>query len=305
MIKYTNNLFRLGCAVLALGVSTPALAEKISEFKTEANYVGGHRFTPSFIILTPFSTPSVSTALLFAYMTPEAQFGNQDLKVAGFSPTLEAQIPIYKKLTIPIRATGFAAAGINAISALNFGATTGYRVQTGALYQFIESDTLALTGALTISKPHLFAASPLVTAQQLIKGIGQGTSTELDFGSESTQWYPSIRAAYAFNPTFGLQGNAGVQIFTGTDDQDSRTQAALSLGFDTQLKPRYNVPIALQLIYARNQLITRAGAQNSDTLGFSVFETFSERFNFGGEIGWIRTGDKNPIAFGFISRYYY
>jgi hypothetical protein len=80
---------------------------------------------------------------------------------------------------------------------------------------------------------------------------------------------------------------------------------ALTLGFDTQLKPQLNVPVALGLVYVRNQMLTRQGSQDTNTFAFSIFETFSPRFNFGTEVGWISLPDTTVLTVGIMSRYYY
>jgi hypothetical protein len=79
----------------------------------------------------------------------------------------------------------------------------------------------------------------------------------------------------------------------------------LVLGFDTQLKPQLKVPLAFDLIYSRNQVLTKSGAANTNTFGVSIFETFSDRFNFGTELGWITTQDNTVFALNLMTRYYY
>lgn len=296
------------CAASTLMLVAPIqmnAAERIEEEGKPGNFVGEHRFSPSFFILTPFSTPSVTTGLLVGVMHPSVPELNEDLDIVGFSPTLQAQIPIIKKLTIPIRITGLALAGIDAISALNYGATAGYRLEAGAQYQFIDSPDIALSGAFTVGKPHLYAVSPLVSAREAIQNQLQGAPSELNSITEATEWFPSARAAYSINASIGLQGSLGVQFFSNADLQESHSKLAFALGLDFQFKPELKIPLALSAIYGRNQVLTKAGAQNTNTYAFSLFETFSQRFNFGGEAGWISTSNDTVFSFGIIGRYYY
>jgi hypothetical protein len=236
---------------------------------------------------------------------PPLQGVSEDLSIAGGAFSIEGQIPIIKHLVINLKASGVVAAGVNGVSALNYGASTGTRLQAGVLYQFIDTSKVALTGGLLVNRPKNYSVSPLDTANQYVNNLYQGTTSDLSFASESTQWYPSIRMAYAINPTFGFQSSIGAQVFSATDTQDARSQLTLGIAFDVQLKPELHVPIALDLIYARNQLLTRAGAQDTNTYAFSVFETFSDRFNFGAEFGWISVPGAMAYTLGLLARYYY
>jgi len=284
---------------------TSAHAAEQTDLTANANYLDGHRFTPSFLLFTPFAKPSLTLGISLTLIHPSNPAGGEDLEVAGMAPSIEGQIPIIKNLVLSLKASGLVVAGINAVSAVTYGATMGSRLQIGALYQFIDSSKFVLTGALTVGKPHFYSVSPLVAGGELAKNVFQGGASDVLFTNESTQWYPSIRGAYAFSPTIGMQAIAGGQFFTASGSDDARSQLSFGLGFDVQLKPSLNVPLALGAIYVRNQMLTRQGNQDTNTFAVSVFETFSPRFNFGTEFGWVNLPSTTAFVIGFMGRYYY
>jgi hypothetical protein len=303
--------------LISLGVTisawTPCHAQSHSEDSETrapqfAHVLNGHTFLPSFGVAAPFANSTASTVLGVALgnFTAPTATGDTDIKLAAFSPQFEGQIRAYDRLAISLGATGNIVTGINGESALRYGASTSYKLSVGALYELIRDETKVISVALTLERPHTYTVSPLETAKSALRDALGGGGAEAVQSNAQTDWRPNLRAAYAFNPVFGIRGLMGMRFTALKEDEAESSQTRLNLGFavDTDLKPWIGFPVGFTVNYLRNQTVS-AGAANSDTLTLGIFETFAQGFNLGLETGTVRSASGSSTLGALIIRTYY
>lgn len=293
-------------------VAADALAQEDFEHgrgDQPGNYLGGHRFSPSFLIPNPFANTQVSVGFGAGHSSPtvSALGIERELDIGIFAPFLEAQFTIFPKFTLAVAGWGMGLSGITSDSVIIYGATAIYRAGIGALYQFWTGDRAAVSFGLNVVRPRLFAVSPLAGVREGIQGVFNGSGADASNSNEVWSYVPNLRYAYAFSPVVGLQGQVGLVMSTANDDEsiESGSGFVFSIGPDIQLKPWFGVPLSVTATYKGNEQIGRDTKLWVNSWGAAVYLTEAKSFNVGAE--FIAT--VNPSAtvdmIGIVTRYYF
>jgi hypothetical protein len=99
---------------------------------------------------------------------------------------------------------------------------------------------------------------------------------------------------------------AGFTFQTGQDLAQKRTgnQFNFGVGLSSDIHPATGIPLGFTANYRRNQIIS-GGAVNADIFEFGIYETVSDRFNFGGEAGFSNTNKVDTTIFTLVARGYF
>jgi hypothetical protein len=270
--------------------------------------LNGHAFLPSVFIPNEFVDTRTSLAIGVGYGNYNSSVLNTltNVKLGAFSPAVDVQVLLVDWLAIDLGMTGNAVAGLNASSVLQYGGSVAYTWRFGLIGQIWNDRSSNLALALEVDRPHLLAVSPLESAVQSVQEYLGNSTPDFPTNGVETQYKPSLRYAYGFSPVIGLRGFAGFNFQTGQDLAQRRTgnQFNFGIGLSSDLKPWVDVPIGITANYRRNQIIS-GGAVNADIFEFGIFETVSNRFNFGGEAGFTNTNKVDTKIFSLIARGYF
>lgn len=270
--------------------------------------LGGHAFLPSVFIPNEFVDTRTSLAIGVGYGNYSSAVLNTatSVKLGAFSPALDVQIALVDWLALEVGITGNAVAGLNASSVLQYGGSVAYTWRFGAIGQIYKDSLSNLALALEVDRPHLLAVSPLESAVQSLQESLGNSSPEFPTNGVETQYKPSLRFAHGFSPVIGLRTFAGFTFQTGQNLSQKRTgnQFNFGVGISSDINPVTGVPLGFTANYRRNQIIS-GGAVNTDIFEFGIFETVSNRFNFGGEAGFTNTNKVDTTIFSLVARGYF
>jgi hypothetical protein len=283
-----RHAFMLTC--LFAWIATPVRADDAGCAPQEyAHILNHHIFLPSFAVEDPFSDSTAQLALGMSYgtYTVGTPNGSQDLSLGAFSPDINVQIAILRRLAASVEIDANTTIGLNDTSIVNFGASTSYSFAFGAVYEIIRSENLVFSGGLILRRPHTLAVSPLDAAQSALDNTLGSSSADYVTSTIDTQWKPTVRVAYAFNPVFGVKSFIGVNLNSVSGDDGngaSKVKGIGGVGLEANLDPAISIPVGLEINYNRNQILS-AGAYNSDVFTGGIFETSQRAFNAGFELG--------------------
>jgi hypothetical protein len=271
--------------------------------------LGGHAFLPSFAIPSPFADSQASVALGFGYRsyTTSVLGGDRELKLAGFQPSVQGQVHLFSGLALNFGFSGSLVTGVNSAAVLDYGASTAYALQLGALYEVLRTDTDVFSLALEVQRPHTLALSPLDAANAGLQQLLGAGDPNYAASQVTTRWAPDLRYAHTFAKFIGFRSFLGLRLDNTTSDGEASVAKSLinlGLGLSTDFKEVIGVPVGLTANYRRGQVLS-SGASNSDALTFGIFETGNDAFNIGAELGFVRTGAVNTTIGAILARGYF
>jgi hypothetical protein len=270
--------------------------------------LNGHAFLPSVFIPNEFVDTRTSLAIGVGYGNYNSAVLNTltNVKLGAFSPALDVQVLLVDWLAINLGLTGNAVAGLNASSVLQYGGSVAYTWRFGLIGQLLKDQFNNLALAFEVDRPHLLAVSPLESAVQSVQNYLGNSTPDFPTNGVETQYKPSLRFAHGFSSVIGLRGFAGFNFQTGQDLAKNRTgnQLNFGIGLSSDLKPATDIPLGFTANYRRNQIIS-GGAVNADIFEFGIYETVSNRFNFGGEAGFSDSNKVDTTVFTLVARGYF
>ncbi len=269
--------------------------------------LNGHPFLPTFAIPTPFADSQAIVALGFGYGTFESPVLGRilELKLGEFQPIAQGQVSLFSGFALSFGVKANVITGLNQAALLDYGASTSYTLQAGAIYELIRAKSDVLSLALDVSRPHSFAVSPLEAARAGLERIGG--SADPNFASENvtTRWAPSARFAHAFS------GFAGFQTFLGgrfdntiENEQETTVKTVVNFGggLSGDFKQLAGIPIGLTANYRRAQVVSSESGSNSDAFTLGLFEPFSATVNVGLELGLVKAGSGDVKVAALLAR---
>lgn len=271
-------------------------------------FLGGHRFLPSFYLPDPFAITAVqlSAGMTEGDFTIPVGGAATGMKLGAITPRLDVKFPIAPRLAIfgGIRSTSIVA--LDGTAAADYGSSTVIAPNAGILWNFLRQEKLAVSFAFSWEKPKTLQSSPLEgSAIGVERFLGKG-SQDVSGNSDVNRWRPDFRVAYAISKTIGVSGFAGADISATSfsNFSSSSTLAVLGASFEADLKPELKIPLALNATYRYTDLFNGDGdATHLYTAG--AFETFSKHFAAGVEVGRVESGGLSATTGAVVVRNVY
>ncbi|WP_152287101.1 hypothetical protein [Flavicella marina] len=249
--------------------------EKSETIRNRIPMLNGHRFATTTQLKSPFIATSLSTDVGFGSTSlitiPGVEIGDRELfrfqgKIfyVDFNAQYQQKFNSWLSLFLSVKLAGrlgsdmstIVADGINSVS----GGDIGWLIKLKETEKFILSGSIkatALTGNFINVAEYL---------QDVIEGEPYPT---LSKKVPSTSVGIGLRAAYAFNPSYGLQAN--FHISQGESLQRGTIDNYVTMGIlgDVNLNIKYEVPISLALGYS----LTSTPEVSMDNRGYSSLYT--------------------------------
>jgi hypothetical protein len=151
------------------------------------------------------------------------------------------------------------------------------------------------------------ATSPAATLRRAVRSAADGE--EFPFSDETVRsiFIPDLRFAWTFSPFVGLNASLAAASIAKSINEVSSNSTRLSggVGLDFNFKPVIRIPIGAKINFERIDSSGDDGAR-VDIWSAGLYETYSERFNFGAEYGRATGGSEtNASRFMIVSRYVY
>ncbi len=294
--------------LLTLGLAAPALAQK-EPTGSPNHLMGGHYYLPSLTAKQPFITSQLTSGLGVLYGEyPGTILGQtRDIKIAGVKPVFHYQGALNNWIALSAGITGNALVGLDGASVVSFGASTAYEGRFGALVRLLRTESMTLALGFTYIRAESISASPAVTIRRAVKSALNGD--DLPFGDETVRsiYQPDLRFAWTFSPFMGMTASlAAASAAKSVNDVGSNsTRVSAGLGLDFNFKPVIRIPIGAKLNFERIEARGDDDAR-ADVFSAGLYETYSERFNFGAEFGKATgSSDTNATRVMIVSRYVY
>lgn len=272
--------------------------------------VGGHKYLPSLLLELPFAQSEINFVLGGGFTKLDTNVAGQErnLKLITAGPVLTAQIAFLNRFAVSLGLFGNFASGINSESALLYGASVATRVSLGLLANLLQNDKTSIAVAMNFIRPKSLAISPLNSAaQSLGRSFGGASNSQFD-PREAIVYAPGLRAVYTISPLYGLFATTRYeyreQRDASTAEGQSGSLVVIGGGVDVGLKPDYGIPLGFKIGYLREQALSSSEI-SSNTFNVGIFETFSDRYDFGLELGIIATPDKASPIGAIVTKYAY
>ncbi|MEZ0391589.1 MAG: hypothetical protein ACAH59_05200 [Pseudobdellovibrionaceae bacterium] len=299
----------LAGSTLSAQVYTPSGSQTTASDQEEAQHLlAGHRYLPSIYFPNPLAVPTFEFDLGFGSgsITRDYQFSTRELKLGTLGPKVEAQIKIFDRLVVIAGIAGNIVMGLDNESIAFYGASAKTRPRLGLLYQITKEEHSAISFGMEWEKPQMIQASPVEALSRTVESALGGPDQPLTDKVETDRWRPTLRGAYAFNPAFGLSAFLGMNVDTENFNnvESESSQYLLGASFDADFKPLARIPVGFSLTYRYSDRANGDGdPTNIFTMG--IFETFSNQFNAGIEVGQATSGSDSLMVGSIVTRYYY
>lgn len=275
---------------------------------TPRNVLGGHRYLPSYYIPQPFITSQLTFGFGITYGRYPATILNQEreIKAAGLVPSLLYQAAINDWLAVNLGVSASGLVGLDAASVLEFGASTSFSSRLGAVAKLLQKEKTMLSVGLTYIRLETISTSPSVALRRSVRESVTGEDSPLNDQTVRSVYQPDLRFAYTFNSVVAFQ--ASLSAATGAksvnDVSSDQTRYTFGSALDFDLKPSINFPIGAKIMYGYSDAMAGEGSK-ADLVGLGLYETYSERFNFGLEAARLHTDDFTAGRYTFVTRYVY
>jgi hypothetical protein len=284
----------LPAAVLAQETRTEAPAAQSAVGRT-APVLGGHEFTPSLIVDTPFRTTTFKLGLLYGFGSATGPkynvsgdvVGQADYTFAAFAQIFRYEYQFTEWLSGGVAFLTSLYSGIDGPSVISIGADIGIgagaRVKAG--HRFGPVETAIIVEASTTPEYGILVAAPIIKA---IQDHVIDTSSALQT-THSLTVTPVLAAAWAPWSALGLTANAGYVFrslrLSGTNIADqSGVVVAAVVDFDFgRISP---VPLGLNAGYRLTTPLGNNGVIRVDDISGGLFYTARRDLGLGLEIGW-------------------
>ena len=247
--------------------------------------LNGHLFLPSEVVGDPFITTYLGEGTAFGYATISANqvdnqgnvVGKTQFRLGSLGQGFNFQLGIQDSWAIRLAASGMVLSGINAESALTFGATIGYSLSTGATYSFLLGG-VRLAGALDLEYSPHYTVSPLVALVNALVNNTIDTST-LFTSQDTIRLRPALLAAMGLGPALGLRAVVDY-VHESVSGTQASSNGAIGLGAALDFDFHALTPVPLGLLAGYKLSMPTAGVVGHQ-LSFGLFYTGRSNLGLG------------------------
>ncbi|HVK60112.1 MAG TPA: hypothetical protein VM432_01130 [Bdellovibrionales bacterium] len=293
------------CVVTLIGT----IASAQEPPKGEPNhYLGGHYYLPTTAARQPFITSQMTLSFGGIWGTVPSRFINREreLELAGVTPLISYQAQVMSWLALNAGLSGNSIFGTDTASAIDYGASANYNARVGALAKLYQSDTMILSFGFDLFRGETISPSPAAAIRRTINNLLADSDDPLTDRAVQITYRPDFRFAWTFSPLMAMTANLGLSSEANSlnEVKTNSTRLLSDIGLDFNLGRLIGIPIGAKLNYERRDPLNNEGSRTQITT-VGVFETYSDRFNFGVEAGSYRKEGFDGNQVSFITRYVY